>query len=70
MKSVIRGVYIALVGLIVFTGALYIAQGALTPQKTPAVQEAPTEWEAPATREIAPEPRPVPFMPDAPATPV
>lgn len=27
MKAVIRGVYIALIGLIVFTGALCIAQG-------------------------------------------
>ena len=31
MKKLIRWVYVALVGLIVFTGALYIVKGARTP---------------------------------------
>ena len=41
MKKVIRGVYIALVGLIVFTGALLIAQGALRRGEAPAREEMP-----------------------------
>ena len=49
MKSIVRWVYILLVGLIVLTGALFIAQGALSGnQKLPAVQDsAPEGTEAP-----------------------
>ena len=32
MKKLLRGLYVLLVGLIVFTGALYIVKGARTPK--------------------------------------
>lgn len=44
MKSIVRWVYLLLVGLIVLTGALFIAQGALDDnQKQPAVYNPVTE---------------------------
>ena len=73
MKSVIRGVYIALVGLIVFTGALFIAQGALTGDQKPPIAESPAsqDAESPLTDDAAsPAPRqriPEYQAPDGPA---
>ena len=40
VKGIIRVAYVALVGLIVFTGALFIAQGLRAPQ--PQAQECPS----------------------------
>ena len=56
MKSVIRWFYIALVGLIVFTGALFIAQGAITCEEKPQAVAEPIEVQR--------------AMPDGPALPV
>ena len=55
MKSIVRWVYIALVGLIVFTGALFIAQGALTGDQKPPIAEAPAPEadESPLTDDAA-----------------
>lgn len=58
MKSVVKGVYIALVGLIVFTGALFIAQGART-------QNEPIEPAAEAEEAVETQ-RPVPDGPELP----
>lgn len=56
MKSVIRWFYIALVGLIVFTGALFIAQGAITYEERPEATVAPVEVQR--------------VMPDGPVLPI
>ena len=58
MKSVVKGVYIALIGLVVFTGALFIAQGART-------QNEPIEPAAEAAEALEAQ-RPEPDGPELP----
>ena len=73
MKSIVRWVYIALVGLIVLTGALFIAKGALDGDQKPSAAQSPVSEsaEAPAADGAeSPEPeRRVPEFraPDGPA---
>ena len=68
MKSVLRLVYIALVGLVVFTGALFIAQGAITGEGESRAS-APTPWPEAA---VPPDARggDEPFIPDGEDAPV
>ena len=59
MKSIVRWVYIALVGLIVLTGALFIAQGALDgDQKQTAAQHPVSESAGASPADDAASPAP------------
>ena len=71
MKSILRWVYIALVGLIVFTGALFIAQGVIDGDQQPIAAEdsAPETTDIPQSDDASPAPRRMPEapVPDGPA---
>ena len=68
MKSIIRWVYLLLVGLIVFTGALFIAKGSLDGDQKPTVTKNPVaeSAETPKTGDAA-SPAPEYHAPDGPA---